>query len=157
MHLYAVWHIGERHRVPRSVRCVGAAADTRADLELLGGENVRELPIRRVLHQRDEPRAVRVVLEPDDLSGVSPVPLEVDDSQLPPVLGRHPPAHGYLPGVVATGLVLPTDTLRERLLRPTAPKPRLINRYPVSQRRRDGLVMLELTDGACGEQAGWLQ
>src|SRR6185437_12449233 len=140
MHDRADRHVGERHGVARLDVDTVARHHFVAGLETLRGDDVGELPVG-VLDERDERRAIRVVLETlDRARDVELAALEVDQAQAALVAAAAMMGGDVAVVVAAAGLGLAGGQRLDRLALPQAVA---VDDHQLSQRRRDRLECLE--------------
>lgn len=93
-----------------------------------------------VFDQCNKGRSVWVVLQTFDDCRISALSMEVNNAILASMFGSHKMSGGNAAGVITPGLLLPSDAVRERLLRPTTPEAGLIDDDAVSAAGACGLV-----------------
>src|SRR5471032_3094494 len=140
MHDRADRHVGQRHGVAGLDVDLLARHDLVAGLQPLRGQDVGEFAVG-VLRQRDEGRAVGIVLQALDGRGhVELAALEVDDAQPALVTATHVVAGDAAVVVAPAGVVLADRQCLDRLALPQA---RAVDDDQLAQRRRDRLVCFQ--------------
>src|SRR5262249_37446241 len=132
--------VAHRHGIARLHVDALARHDFVAGLEALRCQDIRELAVV-VLDERDEPAAVRIVLEAYDLGGhIALGALEVDDAEAA-LVPAAAPAHGDVAMIIpATLLAL---ALGQRLHRRALPELAAVDDHQLALARRDRLEGLE--------------